>query len=75
MLSIQEVFNNEDLMRHIFTFYPKRCGSCKSVMKIKFIPINSNKYNYHNYVWRITENEFCRGYCNWCCVYNFNHPY
>lgn len=73
MSAIQEVFDNRDLMRYIFTFYPKRCGSCRSTMLRKFV--DSRIHKYRDYNWRITENQYCRGYCNWCCVYNFNHPY
>ena len=73
MSAIQEVFDNRDLMRYIFTFYPKRCGSCHSIMLRKFV--DSRIHKYRDYDWRITENQYCRGYCNWCCVYNFNHPY
>ncbi len=73
MSAIQQVFDNRDLIRHIFTFYPKRCGSCRSVMNRKFVDSRIHRYN--DNIWRITENKFCRGYCNWCCIYNFNHSY
>jgi len=72
MSSINKVFNNEDLMRHILTFYrSKRCGSCRSVMYRKFV--DSSIHKHQDCVWKQTENEFCRGYCNWCCIYVFNH--
>ena len=73
MSSTENVFNNTDLMRHIFTFYPKRCGSCHCAMYRKFV--DSTIHKHRDQVWRMTENEYCRGYCNWCCIYNFNHPY
>uniref|UniRef100_A0A6C0C169 Uncharacterized protein n=1 Tax=viral metagenome TaxID=1070528 RepID=A0A6C0C169_9ZZZZ len=73
MSAVKRVFDNEYLMRHIFTFYPKRCGSCKVVMHRKFV--DSKIHKHRDQIWRSTENEYCRGYCNWCCVYNFNHPY
>ena len=73
MSAVKRVFDNEYLMRHIFTFYPKRCGSCKVVMHRKFV--DSKIHKHRDQIWRSTENEYCRGYCNLCCVYNFNHPY
>ena len=75
MSSIQQVFDNEDLMKIILSFYPKRCGSCHGVMKRKFIPLDPKVYNFYNPIWKITENKYCRGYCNWCCKYVFNHQY
>ena len=56
MSAIQQVFDNRDLIRHIFTFYPKRCGSCRSVMNRKFVDSRIHRYN--DNIWRITENEF-----------------
>jgi hypothetical protein len=76
MSSIQKVFDNQDIMREIFSYYPKRCRSCHNVMERKFLDHNDPKvYNFYNLTWRKTENKFCRGYCNWCCKYVFNHPY
>lgn len=72
-MATEKVFNNEYLMRHILTFYPKRCGSCRSKMKRKFV--DSTIHKYWDGEWTRTENKFCKGYCNWCCIYNFNHPY
>lgn len=73
MSASQQVFDNKDLIRHVLTFYPKRCGSCHTVMFRKFVDSRIHKHRDH--VWRATENEYCRGYCNWCCIYNFNHSY
>lgn len=73
MLSVREVFENDDLRRYILTFLPLRCKCCHYVMKRKIIPSDSFRYHWRNHVWRVTENEFCRGYCNWCCIYNFDH--
>lgn len=73
MLRSREVFENDDLRRYIFKYVPLKCGSCRYVMKRKIIPHTSSRYHYRDHTWRITENEFCRGYCNWCCIYNFNH--
>ena len=73
MSSVQKVFGNDDLRRYILKFFPLRCKSCHYVMQRKIIPYYSSRYNWHDHIWRHTENEFCRGFCNWCCIYNFNH--
>ena len=28
---------------------------------------------YRDKNWTSTENKFCRGFCNWCCIYVFEH--
>lgn len=73
MLKSSEVFGNDDLRRYIFKYIPLKCGCCRCIMKRKIIPHTSSRYHYRDHTWRVTENEFCRGYCNWCCIYNFNH--
>jgi hypothetical protein len=75
MSPAQKVFDNEDIVRMIFSFYPKRCGSCHNIMKRKFIPLDPKVYNHYNSIWKETENKYCQGYCNWCCKYVFNHLY
>ena len=71
--SAQKVFDCDDLKRSILDFYPKRCKSCYKTMNRKFV--DSRYHFYKDNVWCSTENEFCRGYCNWCCIYVFEHRY
>lgn len=69
----QNVFGNDDLRRIIFNYFPKRCNSCHKIMNREFV--NSFIHRYNNKIWRDTENKYCRNYCNWCCIYVFNHQY
>ncbi len=71
--SAQKVFDCDDLKKYIFNFYPIKCKSCRKEMHRKFV--NSHYHHHRDSVWRETENEFCRGYCNWCCIYVFEHRY
>ena len=71
MSAIQKVFDNQDLKKIIFKFYSFRCKSCKTIMKNKYV--NSNIHKYWDENWKNTENKYCKGYCNWCCIYVFNH--
>lgn len=69
--SVNKVFDNSDLKHIIFSYYPSRCKSCHSIMHRKFV--DSSFHFYKDDIWRATENEFCKGYCNWCCIYVFEH--
>ena len=66
-----KVFDNKDLTRKIFTYIPKRCKSCRTIMNPKYT--NSSIHQYWDKKWCKTANGFCKGYCNWCCIYVFNH--
>lgn len=65
------VFDCDDIKRKIFHYLPLNCKSCKHKMNRKFV--NSSIHLYRDKQWCYTENEYCRGYCNWCCIYVFNH--
>ena len=71
--SSTKVFDSDDIKQIIFGFLPLKCNSCKTYMNRTHV--DSTRHLYNNYKWRSTENEYCKGYCNWCCIYVFNHPY
>lgn len=73
MKSSTKVFEIDDLRNKIFDYLPYRCKSCKSIMYRKHV--NSVIHLYRNKKWCKTENKYCLGYCNWCCIYVFNHSY
>jgi len=73
MSAQQKVFDCDDLRKYILEFYPLRCKSCHKVMNRKFV--DSHLHFYRDKNWTSTENKFCRGFCNWCCIYVFEHSY
>ena len=66
-----KVFEIDDIKKIIFDYLPLRCRSCKTIMHRKYV--DSNIHRYYDINWRRTENKYCRNYCNWCCIYVFNH--
>ena len=71
MLNSTKVFEIDDLRNKIFEFLPIRCKSCRS--KMSKDNVDSRIHLYNDQQWRCSENKYCRGYCNWCCIYVFNH--
>ena len=69
-MSVQKVFECQDLRKHILSFFPKRCSQCHNEM-------NNNKSSYPKYYWDQEwsrgENEKMKGYCNWCYFYVFEY--
>ena len=73
MLNSTKVFEIDDLRNKIFDFLPVRCKSCKNIMEKEYV--NSVIHKYWDKKWCKTANKYCKGYCNWCCIYVFNHNY
>lgn len=73
-MSVQLVFQCDDLRKKILSFIPKRCKSCHQ--KLKFNN-NWNEYSYmggyRNYEWRESECKLLKNYCNWCYYYVFEY--
>ena len=68
------ILQNEDLKKIIFSYYPKRCLSCRHKITKNFSDLNSTKYKlYWSNEWKYSQNYFDNNYCNWCCYYVFNH--
>jgi len=73
MTSQDEVFENEDLRRIIWSFLPKRCRSCHGKFTPEKFKSNCMFKKYWCNKWRETENKYTPNYCNWCCYYVFEH--
>ena len=69
-MSVQKVFECDDLRKKILTYIPKRCRSCHTIMKAK---LNTNILHYRNYAWRAAECTKMDNYCNWCYYYVFEY--
>ena len=50
-MSVQKVFECQDLRKHILSFFPKRCLHCHNKM-------NNNKVSYPKYYW---DKEWSKG--------------
>ena len=69
-MSVQKVFECQDLRKHILSFFPKRCLHCHKKM-------NNLYKNSYKYCWKEdrtkSENIMMPGYCNWCVYYIFEY--
>jgi hypothetical protein len=75
-MNTQQVFQNDDLRRHILSFVvAKRCLSCHKILKSdKKIDIISYK-DYQNNEWRSNRNVYMTNVCNWCYYYVYEYQY
>ena len=70
-----KVFGSSDLRKHILNYIlPKRCFSCKQILKFNNIEKFKHYKDYNNYSWRYNQNRYFLDTCNWCYYYVYEYP-